>query len=258
MASQFDDVAPWPEQSPPPAGHNRPPLDVEARGTFREELLKDRPDFLTRAEDMIEAVARVEVTDDVTLGRAGDFVKMLRQAGQHVDAAHKAAKEPYLKAGRAVDEEKNALSLRLASARAEVETRANTFLAQRQAEERAEREKQAAEARRQAEDAAAAEALRREAADANDVEAMEQVPVIPQAVAAPAPREPLRSDAGTTVSTRAVWQSEVTDYVAAFAAVSDNPKVREAIEKAVAALVKAGKRQIDGVRIYETAAMSAR
>ena len=36
-------------------------------------------------------------------------------------------------------------------------------------------------------------------------------------------------------------------------AVSDNPKVREAIDKAVAGLVRAGKREIEGVRIWPVA-----
>lgn len=70
--------------------------------------------------------------------------------------------------------------------------------------------------------------------------------------------EPIRSDAGSTISGRQVWNSQVDDYQVAFIAVEDNPKVREAIDKAVAKLVKAGKRQIEGVRIWPTAQAVAR
>lgn len=259
MATKFDDVAPWPETSAPaPMGHNHPPLDEEAKATFRDELLKDRPNFLDKVEEMEGALDRVAVTDDVTLGRAGDFVKTVRKAIQHVDGAHKTAKQPYLDAGRAVDEEKNGLVGRLDKIKREVEARSNTFLNERAAKERAEHERQAAIAREQAAEEAAAQALRDEAAAAGDVEAMEQVPIIAKAVTAPARQEPLRSDLGTTVSVRTVWQSEVTNYYTAFVAVQSNAKVREAIDKAIASLVKAGTREIEGVRIYETAAMQAR
>jgi hypothetical protein len=249
----FDDVPAWPDQAgtAPPMGHNRPPLDEEAAATYREELLKDRPDFMQRVADMEAAVERVEVTDDTTASRAGDFIKMTRQAVQHAEKAHATAKKPYLDAGRAVDSAKNDIVARLDKIRTAIQPKLNTFVAQREAEARARREAEAAEARRQADEARAAEELRREASDANDAEAMEQVPVMATPVAAAARPEPLRSDAGTTVSGRKVWQSEVTDYAAAFANVSDNQKVREAIDKACASLVKAGKRELEGVRIWE-------
>lgn len=259
QSTVFPDVAAWPDQnSRATIGHNRPPLDEEAKITFREELLKDRPDFLNRLDDMEAAADRVRVTDDDTLGKAADFIKMMRKADQHVDAAHKAAKQPYLDAGRAVDGEKNVLRDRIDAMRRKVQPKADRYFAEREAAARAERERIAAEQRRAAAEAEAAAQLREEAADTNDAEAIEQVPIAPAPVAAAPRDEPVRSDAGTAVSGRSVWNSEVTDYAAAFAEVSDHPKVREAIDKAVAQLVKAGKRTMPGVRIYETTKAIAR
>lgn len=239
-------------------GHNRPPVDEMAREDFDRELLRDRPDFLQKLADLAGAADRADVHDDVTLGRAGDLINSLRACQKHVDETHKTVKAPYWEAGKAVDEKKNTLANQINEARNKVQRKGDKFVAEREARLRAERQRAEAEARRQAEEAAAAEALRNEAADTNDAESMDDVPV----VAAPTPtvpdREPVRSDAGSTVSGKKVWKSEVTDYAKAFEAVSDNPKVQEAIDKAVAGLVRAGKREIPGARIWETAQMSAR
>ena len=257
---QFDDVPEWPEQKQAPAGkgHNKPPVEDEARAAFRDALLSERPDIEQRIEDFEGSAERCKVTDDDTLGRAGDLIKGIRAAGNVVNAAHKAAKQPYLDGGRAVDAEKNALADRLDRMKRKVEDESRVYFAKREAKRRAEEERQRVLQRRQADEAAAAEALRREAADAGDAEAMEQVPVVSEAVSAPIEREPVRSDAGTTVSGRKVWKSEVTDYVAAFPTVATNEKVREAIEKAVAAQVRAGSREIPGTRIWSELAPVAR
>jgi hypothetical protein len=261
MATQpiFDDVKPWPTQQQPLAtvGHNKPPLEEVVRAEFRDELLRDHADFMVRFEDVVDCADRVQVTNEDELGRAGDLVKLCRDIGKHVDATHKAVKDHYLNGGRVADAEKNALAERLSGAKRKFENVMNEFVAKREAEQRAARLAEEAEQRRQAQEAAAAEALRQEAADANDAEAMAAVPVI-AAPAAAVRSEPVRSDAGATVSGKQVWNSQVTDYVAAFAEVSDNPKVREAIDKAIAGLVRAGKRELPGCRIWPTTQANVR
>ena len=254
---KFDDVAPWPQHQRAEIGHNRPPLDAEAAAAF-DEKLAETAGFLSKLEQLIEAADRAAVTDDVTLGHAGDLVASYRKADRYVSETHKAVKEPYLAAGRAVDAKKNEITARIQVARRKVDAVANRFLNERAARERAERERIAAEQRRQAEEAASAQALRDEAAATNDAEAMEHVPVIAAPAAMPARAEPVRSDAGTTVSGRTITKAEVTDYTAAFAAVQSNPKVREAIDKAVQALARAGQRDIPGARVWEEQAMAAR
>lgn len=70
--------------------------------------------------------------------------------------------------------------------------------------------------------------------------------------------EPVRSDTGSTISGRTVWQSQVEDYAKAMKAVKSDPKVREAIDAAVQRLVKAGQREIPGTRIWSTTQAVAR
>lgn len=277
--SLFNDVKPWPMQpaaAVPVMGHNKPPLEEVIPEEFKAELLREKPEFLTRLDQLVEAADRARATNDEELGRCGDLVNGYRKLLNHINATHKAVKEPYLQGGRLVDAEKNALAERVNEAKAKVEGIGNAYEAERSARQRAERERIAAEQRAAAEAAARAEreqrqaeeeALRaqREAANAEERAAAEQraaaaaraaeeaMAAAALAPAAAAKAEPVRSDAGSTVSGKQEWKSEVTDYTVAFMAVEDNPKVREAIDKAVANLVRAGKRQIEGVRIYPVA-----
>lgn len=262
-------------------GDNMPPIEEQIAMEFREALLSDRPDFLVRMDSAIAAVGRAAVDDDETLGKAGDLDKILRACEGHISEQHKAVKEPYLVRGRACDAEKNRLVDKITPARMALRDKMNAFMAAREAKRRAEEARQAAEQRAAAEAAARAEREARaaeeaaaravaEAASAEDRAAAEahaaaaareaeQKMAEAALAAAPAARaEPIRSDAGATVSGRKVWQSEVVDYQLAFMAVEDNPKVREAIDKAVSQLVKAGKRKIDGVKVWEAISAVAR
>jgi len=249
------------EATPPsaaPLGHNKPPIEEVVKAEFRDALLADRPDFLDRVDQFIAVVSRAEVTDDDTLGRAGDLDKMLRAADAHVVEVHKAVKQPYLDGGRAVDAEKKSITDRIASARFTLKDGMNAFVAQREARRRAEEAARAAEERRLAEEARAAEMARQEAEGVNDPEAIAAIEVAPLAAAVSQRAEPVRSDGGSTVSTRQVWNSQVENFTQAFKAVKDDPKVQEAISAAVARLVKAGKREITGVKIWPTQQAVAR
>lgn len=261
-------------------GGNEPPLEERIGMEFREALLSERPDFLLRMESAIEAVERAEVSDEETLGKAGDLDKILRHCDSHIAETHKAVKQPYLDGGRAVDAEKNRLTGPLTDARHKLRDRMNGFMAEREAKHRAEQARIAAEQRAAQEAAeraerearAAEEAAARAAAEARTGEEraaaeraaaeaqarMEQAIAAAPLAAAVTRAEPVRSDAGATVSGRKVWQSEVQDYTVAFMAVEDNPKVREAIDKAIAALVKAGKTRIEGVKIWQSVQAVAR
>lgn len=255
-------------------GHNEPPIEEQIGMEFREALLSEQPGFLDRMDKAIEAVERAAVVDDETLGKAGDLDKILRACGDHISKVHKAVKEPHLARTQACDAEKSRLIHPITDARFRLKDAMNGYLAEREAAARAEQARRAAEQRaaqeaaeraqreaREAEEAAARaaaeaktaeerEAAARAAAEAQAL-AEEAIAAAPLAAAAPARPEPVRSDAGSTVSSRKEWQSEVVDYQVAFMAVEDNPKVREAIDKAVAKLVKAGKTKIEGVKIWQ-------
>lgn len=281
MSTAFSDVAPWPVQAPPNPravmGGNKPPLEELIPIEFREKLLDGKPEFLTRFDGAVDAADRAKATDDESLAKCGDLVKLYRAQIAHINDAHKAVKEPYLLGCRLVDAEKNALIERVEAAKRKVEGIGNAYVAEREAKLKAERAKREAEERKAAEKARAAEQAQRdaereaelakkqassdeerEAAEAlaaekrrEAEEAMQQAHLA--AAQTNTKAEPVRSDAGASVSGKQDWTSAVDDYPKAFKAVKDDPKVREAIEKAVQRLVKAGKREIPGVRIWPVA-----
>lgn len=251
--SVFDDVPPFPGENPasnPRAvmGGNRPPLEDQIPADFRDELLREKPDFLvvldrylggtdpTTGEAVEGAVDRAKAEDDETLASCGKVVKALRAAEQHVGAVHKAVKEPYLQGGRLVDAEKNALVARITNGRAKVERLMNEYAAEQLRKER-ESAAAAAEERRKLEE------LARE----NNLAGALPPPPPPAPKAAP-----VRSD-GVTVSTTIEHVGVVEDYAKAFRKVKDDARVREAIDAAIQRLVKAAKGQIEipGVRIDE-------
>ena len=277
--TQFPDVAPWPGQAGAGAnpravtGHNKPPLEELVPAEFRAVLLADKPEFLTRLRDLVEAADRAKATNDDELVRCGDLVNAYRAAGKHIDATHVSVKAPYLLGGRLVDAEKNTLTAMLSDAKGRVERVGNEYVAKREAAAKAERDRLANEARIAAEAAARAErervAAERAANDAiaNAANAAERDKAIEQAFAAAdraeaaaseaalacapiAKAEPVRSDTGATVSGSQVWESKVEDFSKAFRHVKGDPKVQEAIEAAIKRLVRAGKRELTGVNIY--------
>lgn len=280
MATQpaFSDVPAWPTPQAPAADrhHNKPPLDEVIPIEFRERLLDGQPQFLALFHTYLDQAPLAEAYDDESLGRCGDLMNAYRECEKHINAAHKDVKEPYLQGGRLVDAEKNRLIDELNASRSIVKAKADRFVAEREARLRAERQRIEAEQRKAAEEAARAEReareaeLRAEQAAANakseeereaaaraaeraQAEAQAKMEAAALAASAPTKAEPVRSDEGSTVSSKQEWKSEVQDYTVAFIEVADNPKVREAIDKAIAALVRAGKREIPGVRVWPVA-----
>lgn len=281
----FPDVAAWPGESPASApagiGHNKPPLEEQIPAEFRAALLEDRPDFLTRFADLVEAADRAEATDDDTLARCGNLVNAYRKAISHIDATHRAVKQPYLDGGRLCDAEKNALRSVVDEAKAKVERIGNTYVAKREAEAKAERDRLLAEQRAAAERAAAAEreriraeqeaaravaeatnkadrdaAIERAAEAAREAEEAQAAAALETAI--PAKSDPVRSDEGAVVSGKQEWECAVEDYTKAFHVVKTDPKVKEAIDAAVKRQVRAGQRELKGVKIWPVSKASFR
>lgn len=245
MAAVFDDVKPWPETAANPRatmGNNRPPLDVEARAAF-DDALDQREGFRQRLTDLTAAADRAYATDEASAGRCGELVKQIRAAVKVIEDAHKTTKEPYLLAGRAVDAAKNEAVAPLEAAKKTVEGKQTQFLREqeaiRQAEMRRQREAEEARRREEAERAAAA----------NASAPAEEPAYTPPPVVEPE-RQVIRGDYGADVSGQRVWLSQVEDYELAFIAVANNQKVREAIDTAIKAMVRAGVREIPGVRVW--------
>jgi len=277
LKTMFEDVPAWPGKEPQPAqaviGHNKPPLSEIIPVEFRAGLQEKHPTFIKTLDNAVAAAARAKAEDDETLGKCGDLVVLYRRLISHVEATHKVLKAPHLEAGRLVDAEKNALITRLEDAKRTVEAKGNAFVAKRNARIEAEEAARAAEARAAADRAALAEQAAKDVerrtqealqaaethedreiiAEQGEAAQEEAQAAMEDAALAAGPvrkAEPVRSDAGAAVSGKRVYQSAIDDYALAFKEVSDDPKVREAIEKAVQRLVKAGKRELLGCRIW--------
>lgn len=246
-------VKPFPKAPAAPgsvAGHNRPPLDIEARAAF-DDALDQRDGFRDRIKALIGAADRAVATDEDTAGKCGELVKQIRAATKVVEDAHTTIKAPYLAAGRAIDAAKNELVTPLDAAKRQVEAKQTQFLREQEAIRQAElrRQREAEEARRRAE--AERLAAERAAQQADD----EAAPIVAEPVFSPPPapepeRAIIRGDYGAAVSGTKVWLCQVEDYEVAFIAVANNSKVREAIDTAIKAMVRGGVHEIPGVRIW--------
>lgn len=252
--------------TPAGIGHNQPPDDIEL---LRERLDAQTLDLQRRIDDLSSAEKRLpEVTDDASAGDAADFVKMATAAIKDADAKRVDAKEPFLKAGRAVDGFFKGLSDPLDGLRRRVEQRITVYLRAKEARERAARE---AEARRLREEAEARErearalqrakldeeaARRREeaaasAAEANAVEAKVER-------AKPADLSRTRGDMGSVASLRRMWVGKIDD-VRKVDLEALRPYIRpDAIQKALNLAVQAGVRDVAGCTIEETTMANVR
>lgn len=132
--AHFPDAPAWPDAPPPAAGsqpgHNRPPMDVEARSAFNE-LLDKREGFRGLVDNIIESADRVEIKDDAQLGNAGEVIKQIRGVMKVINTAHTEAKAPYLAACRAVDDAKKLTLKDLERVKERVEDLQDDYVAER-------------------------------------------------------------------------------------------------------------------------------
>lgn len=216
-------------------GHNNPPTPLEL---LDQQMTAATSKLGPRAYDLAAAAERCVVTNEDGVADAGDLYKMIGAAKKAADEVHQDTKAPHLAACRAVDDFFRPMRDRLATAGVTVRDKITQF----QNEERA---RLAAEQRRREEIERAAR-LKAEA----EAAASNQPPPPPAPIPAPEPTiATTRTEMGTTISSTTKMVGTVTDYDAVWPAVSANVKVREAIDKAVAAMIRGGTRDIPGVDI---------
>lgn len=238
-------------------GANRPPVDEMARIDFNEAV--DKHDGIrARIAMLVDSSTRAVANDQETAGRCAELIRQMGAVERVVEDERKAVKDPYLAAGRAIDEAARTLIAPLAEAKSKVRKIAEDFMREEQ--------RKADEARRAAEAEAArqrAEAERRaqEERERAAAENREPEPVAEPVYAAPAPKaDPVqvRSDFGAVMSGRKVKVAVIVDPLKAYKAVKSVPAVQEAIQKAVNGLVRAGQTNIPGVEIREDVGLSVR
>ena len=220
-------------------GDNRSP-------SMTEELALKYFGLTHRADELVAGAANVpaEIADDATAGKVADFVKQIMDCGKDAKAGHKTEKEPHLNAGRAVDGFFNAIIGKLDEVKRLIEARETKYRSAKAEKARCEAEKLAKLEREEAERLAAAATTEQDldTAMAHEAAANEAAAI---AAAKPADLSRIRSEHGTVSGLRSNWTFEVKD----FAAVPDQFKMLN--EPAVRAMIRAGTRDIPGLRVYE-------
>ncbi|MGL4230353.1 MAG: hypothetical protein ACRCWJ_03220 [Casimicrobium sp.] len=249
-------------------------MAVEAKAEF-DERIDAHEGLRKRITDLVGASERATATSEDTMGRCGQTVVQIRNAKKLVEAAHVEAKAPYLEGGRVIDAAKNELVALLGDAQKRIETKQSAYLAAQKKADDERKAKAAAEQRRVDEENARIkrehdEAVRKAEEEAWKLRGTDEAPAVavdippePVFIAPPKPapeieRGIIRGAEGAAVSAKMVWKSQVQDYAAAVGQVISNPKVKEAIDAAIAALVRAGIREVPGVRIWEEVGVSNR
>ena len=242
----------------PLIGDNQPPL--------ADALRQDHADLIQRRDDLIAAFDRTpeSVDDEETAGKVQDFVKQIDAAVKRSEALRKDRKEPYLEGGRQVDGFFKGVSDPLAKASKSLKDRITVFLRRKADAERRAREEAERKAREEAE-RAAKEAAERAEALANETDLAEAIEAEDEAIAAAeaarkaekeaaakaADLSRTRGEYGAVGSLRTTWAFEVLDiHELDLEAIRAHLPI-QAVEQAIRSFVKAGGRELKGVRIFE-------
>jgi hypothetical protein len=246
--SAFDSASAFPEEAPRDPRHdNQPPLQERILMEFDEAL--DKEGITSRIADLLSSAGRVpEISSDAIAGKVGDLIKQASDVEKRINAQRELLNRPILEAQRGLKGKADAIFAPLATAVSGVRAKLNAYMQEQQ--------RIADEKRRAAEKAAReAEIAARAAAPAGqDVSAEMQPTITPAKVEAPV----ARGDLGARVGTRTVWHHEIESVRQLPDRILKNQKVIDALMSVVGAEVRAGAREIKGVKIWSTAEASVR
>lgn len=261
--------------SPAPLTNNPPPLKDRLQADHAK-MAEAVAEIIAKANDL----AAKTIEDDEGVSEFSDLIKDLAKYSKRVEAIRVDEKEPFLESGRVVDGFFKEFDNRLKKASTALNAVLTRYLNEKAARERearirAEEEQRriAEEARRKADEelrkAQEAEAAARKdeserrlrAALAADQQATSQEVLTLRAeraaVAAPADLARTRGASSLATLTRS-WEFEVIDLGAIPLDAIRAHIPRAAIEQAIRSFVRAGGRELAGVRIYEDSRASVR
>jgi hypothetical protein len=250
----------------PRIGDNLPPRDLLTGDALRDRLLDLNAALLRRRDELLMAGERVpNIDSDELAAKVSDFIKQVMAASKAAEGARIAEKEPYLQGGRETDGFFRQISDPLEKLKRYTEQKLTIYLrgkAERERREREERERLAREEethrRREAEEAERIlrdEKSLKEAIDADkrakEAEA-DRITAEKAAQAKAADLSRTRGEYGAVSSLRTLWTFSDLDR-----ATIDLEALRfhlpmDGIERGVRALIKAGGRELRGVKIFET------
>lgn len=235
-------------------GHNLP-RDERDIDPLLERLREDYARLQERADELLATEARLpdSLTED-TVGRVSDFAAQIKACIRAADDAHKAEKDPFLKAGRTVDAWLGSIKRPLLDLCNRVEARVTAFLRAKEEEERRKREE---EARRLAEEARALVAAG-DKGQAREVRAAARELREEARHGTAADLVRTSTGMGGVATLKTTWTFKDLDRLKL-----DLERLRpylpiEALEKAVRAFVRAGGRELAGCKIYQEKKASIR
>lgn len=247
-------------------GHNRPPADLLLGEPLREKLEAENFEIWNRAVGLLNAAERVPpIEDEETAQNAGDFIKQLTAVAKAAEASRVHNKEAYLEGGRQVDGWFKRIADPIAKAKRTIEANLSDFLRRKEYAERLERQRLEREAwvraqqEREAAERAAAEAVTesdlqlaiQKEQQARQAEA-DEAKAAKLANVSAAKLSQTRGELGSLASLRTTWIfSELDRRELDLEALRNHIPV-DGLEKAVRSFIKAGGRELRGVRIHET------
>lgn len=237
----FDDVAPWPEPKTIADGRdakldNAPPLEDRIVLDFTDDLAREG--ITARIAELLASAQRVPETidGDGIAGKVGDLLKLTNIVAKRVDAVRETHNRPLITAKNALKAKADGALADLLAATTAIRFELDRYMRE-QARQRDEERRRAEEAARRANEAARASA-----------QPDEPLPVI----SAPRVAAPVtRGDLGARVGTKTVWLHEVEVPIKQLPkALLESATVREAVDKVIGQMIRAGTREIKGVRIW--------
>lgn len=225
---------PFAEPAPAIAGmgHNQPPLEAQVMLEFEEDL--DREGIKARIAELLESAGRAPKCDSEKIaGSIGDFCRQAGEVEKRINAAREKHNRPLLNAQRALKGKADELAAPLLREVGRLRADLNAFMAE---EARKRREEEARLAREAMEARAAAGTVS---------------PAMAEQIQPPKVEKPVaRGELGAKVGTQQVWCHEIESVRQLPDRLLKNPRVIEALDKVIAAEIRAGAREIKGCRIW--------
>lgn len=251
-------------------GDNAPPDDIII---LREQLADEAAPLIARRDELLASADRApdEILDEEAAGKVADLIRLIAACHKAAEGSRVARKEPFLASERAVDGFFKKITDPLAQAKRIIEGRLTAYQRRKAEDERRRREEaeraaraEADRLRREAEAKAAALKTEQDLAAAVTAEAQakqaaaDAESAAKNAAAKAAELSRSRGNLGAVASLRTFWDFAEIDRAAIDLETLRQHLPMTAIETAVRSFVKAGGRQLRGVRIFENSTTSVR
>lgn len=242
------------DSTPPTIGHNS--LAAAEESSKLPEFLHEAQELVQIVDEWIDAVPEIERSDDAE--RARDFLGKLTAREKQIEDARKAEKQPFLDAGRSVDDKWREPASLIAACKAPIQKLLKGWLDKEKARLKAEEAAQRAEALRLAKEAE--EAARKAAEERAGVSAAivaeqaakraAEASAAAHKAASARPQVASASGGARRVSIRETWRAEVSDFGRAVKHYWNSPELVAALERLASADARKGAREIPGFIVY--------